>query len=316
MSFLKKTIFWIIILIILGGGFYLIDRRVEDVKRSKEASMRLFPFEPQDVAGFWIRNGKERILITRKDGDWWVEEPLKAKGDKEVIEALLRNVVKAKKDAVLFKDPEPVKLKELGLESPQLEIGFKVDNKTLTLLFGDKAPAHNVAYAMFKGNSEVYRIHSDVKEEADKSIYDLRDKTILSFDPLMVKRFEIEFKGKNRIVIEQPIEGKWDIIAPVKGQADMRRVLETLYKLKNSKVKAFIEEEPSQLDKYNLLSPNIKVSILEKKDRSERHTLLIGGRDRTQRGYFAKRGNSGNVFLVEEELFNSLLLDINEWKKG
>lgn len=315
MSFLKKTIFWVIILVVLGGGFYLIDRKVEDVKRSKEASMQLFSFEPEDVAEFWIRNGEENIRVIRKNEEWWLKGPLDAKGDKEAIEPLLRNVVKAKRDAVLFEDPSALKLKELGLESPQLEMGFKAGSRATTILFGDKAPAHNVAYAMFKEDQKVYRIHSDVKKEASKSIYDLRDKTILSFDPLMVRRFELERRGAEKIVIEQSVEGKWDVVEPTKKMADMNKILETLYGLKNAKVKAFIEEKPSNVAKYDLEAPNIKVSIREK-DRNGEHTLLIGGRDRIQRGYFAKSNNSGNVFLVEEDLVNSLLLDIDKWRAG
>jgi len=311
----RKTVFWVIALVVLSGGFFLIDKKAEDVNRAKEASLRLFPFGPQDVVEFWIRseeNGLRARVVKGKDG-WWLKEPLIAKADEGAIEKTLSNIVKARKDAVLFVDPEPSKLKELGLKVPKLEMGFGTAAGATVILFGNKGPTHNVAYAMLQEDSRVYRIHSDVRKEADKSIFDLRDKTVLVFDPLKLRRFEIERKGKATVVIEHE-KGKWNIIEPYRERAAMAKVLETLYGIRNSQVKAFIEEKPSNVIGYGLDLPRIRLTILEKENDSA-HILSIGLKDRTRRGYFARTNTSETVFLLEEELVNSLLVDTAEWKE-
>ena len=151
----------------------------------------------------------------------------------------LTNIIKARKDAVLFQDPQPAKLEELGLATAELEMGFETSAGSTIIQFGHKGPTHNIAYARFQGDPKVYRIHSDVKQEADKSVYSLRDKTILDFDPLKLSRLDVQRKDSDTIVIEHH-KGRWNMLQPHSARAAMEKVLETLYEIKNSQVKEFI----------------------------------------------------------------------------
>jgi len=313
-NLLRKSVFWIIILVVIGGSFYLIDQQVEEEKKAQEVAQRLFSFEPEDVVEFWIRNKEKTFMVVKKDDEWWLKEPLHVKGDKEVIDPILKNVVTAKKDAVLFEEAEPSKLVEMGLDRTDIEMGIKTAKDYKVIIFGDKGPTLNVSYAMLKGEPRVYRIPSSVKAEADKDTYHLRDKTIISFEPLNVVRFEIEREKQGSIVIKQSKEGKWDFTEPFRGKVKMVKIMETLLKIRDSEIKAFIEEEPSDLTPYGLTSPYIKVSIMDDEEKGA-SVLDIGKKDRARRGYFARRNASGNVFLIEEELVNTLLFEANEWKE-
>jgi hypothetical protein len=313
-NFLRKSVFWIIILVVIGGSFYLVDQQVEEEKKAREVAQRLFSFEPEDVVEFWIRNREETYIVVRQDDDWWLKEPLSVKGDKEVIDPIVENVVTAKKDAVLFEEAEPTKLVEMGLDRTDIEMGIKTATDYKVIIFGDKGPTLNVGYAMLKGEPRVYRIPSSVKADVDKDAYHLRDKTIISFEPLNVVRFEIEREKQGDMVIEQSREGKWDFTEPFRGKANMVKVMETLLKIRDSEIKAFIEEEPSDLTPYGLTSPYIKVSIMDDEEKGA-SVLDIGKKDRVRRGYFARKNASGNVFLVEEELVNTLRFEANEWKE-
>ncbi len=315
MNLPRKTVFWVITLVALSGGFYLIDEKVEDVNRANEAGLRLFPFEPQDILAFWIKSPEEglRAKLVRENDAWWLKKPMRAKADELSINKFLTNVVKARKDAVLFENPTPDKLVELGLATADLEMGIETSTGITVIQFGHKGPTHNIAYARFQDDPRVYRIHSDVKNEADKSIYDLRDKTILEFDPLKLSRLKIERKNSDSIVIVHD-KGRWNIIKPQGTRANMAKVLETLYKIRNSQIKAFISEKPDDLKRYGLETPGIKITILEQ-EKKKVLRLLVGTKDRTRRGYFAKTNKSEAVFLIEEALVNSLLIDANEWKE-
>jgi len=311
----KKTVFWVITLVALTGGFYLIDEQVEDVNKASQASLRLFPFEPEDLQAFWIRSRIDglRARLVKEDKTWWLKKPVQAKADSPFIEKFLSNIVKARKDAVLFENPQPAKLEELGLAAAELEMGFETSADTTIIQFGHKGPTHNIAYARFQDDPRVYRIHSDVKEEADKTIYDLRDKTILDFDPLKLSRLDIQRKDRDDIVIEHH-KGRWNMLKPHSTRAAMSKVLETLYKIRNSQIKAFISEKTDDLKPYGLDTPGIKLTILEH-EKNNVQQLLVGAKDRSRRGYFAKVDASDMVFLVEEALVNSLLVDANEWKE-
>jgi len=311
----RKTVFWVIALVALSGGFYLIDEKVEDDNRATEENLRLFSFELQDIQAFWIRSSVDgmRARLVNENGTWWLNKPFRAKADNKAITKFLTNIVKARKDAVLFENPTTDKLTELGLVGADLEMGFETAAGDTAIIFGHKGPTHNIAYAMFKGDKKVYRIHSDVKNEADKSIYDLRDKTIIEFDPVKLSRLEIKRKNTDRIIIVHD-NGRWNMIEPQGTRAAMAKVLETLYKIRNSQVKNFISENSDGLKQYGLEDPRIKLNILEQEKRMGQQ-LLVGAKDRIRRGYFAKTDKSEAVFLVEEALVNSLLVNADEWKE-
>lgn len=314
MSIPRNTVFWFLILVILGGAFYLINQKAEESKQAEESALRMFPFSQDDVVEFWIwKAGEETLRLEKEQDEWFLKEPLKVKGDEKAIADMLKNITTARKDGVLFEKAEPAKLKELGLDNPKHKMGIKTASIQMEISFGFKGPTHNVAYAILKGDSRVYRLHSDIASEARKTLYDLRDKIILGFEPMKVIKIEIERPGK-RMVIEQSLQGKWDIKKPETGPASLERVLETLYRVKESKIKAFIEGETQALSSYGLKPTKVKLTFIEKdKDRSKEHFLEIGSKDRSRRGYFAKTNGGKGVFILEEGLVNHLLQDAGYW---
>ncbi len=308
MNFTKKTLFWFIVLITLSGVFFFYDKKEESVKQLKETELKLLPFAVKDVSEFWINNIKEnfQIKVAREQNGWQLVQPLSAKGDAKAIEKFLTNIVTARKDAVLFTQVEPAKLAELGLTSPEVEMGLKSGNGETVILFGEKGPTNNIAYIMFKGKPEVYRVHSDLKKEASKDAYALRDKTILDFDPVKMRRLEIVKKGTGRVVIEQN-QGKWNMLEPEAARASMAKVLEYLYTVKNGEIKAFADESPSDLSPYGLSSPMLQLTIYQEQIELP-FILTIGDKDRAKRAYFARTNQIKKVFDVEEDMVNSLIL--------
>ncbi|MDX8403252.1 MAG: DUF4340 domain-containing protein [Mariprofundaceae bacterium] len=313
MNFSKKTLFWIIILITLTGSFYFFDETKETEKQLVEASFKLLPFSVADVTEFWINNRAEHLEIraVRGEDGWNILQPLVVKGDKKAIEDYLKIIVSARKDAILFSQPKPEKLKELGLDDPKIELGLKFGGEEITIVFGEKGPTLNISYAMFKGKSEVYRVHSDLRTESDKDVYALRDKTIIDFDPRKMRRLEIVQKGKDRVVIEQD-NGKWNMLEPSKGIASMSKVLETLYAIKNGKIKTFIDENPSDFTAYGLFSPKLQLTIYQEK-KEKPYKLIIGDKDREKRGYFTTTELADKVFDVEEDLVKTILLNMDKY---
>ena len=313
MNLTKKTLFWVFVLIMLSGSFYLLDQKAELNQRIAEANLKLLPFSVDEITEFWVDDKKEgrQIRLVHDDDGWQLVEPLAAKGDDEAIKKLLINVVKARKDATLFTQPDPAKLQELGLASPDLKMGVKVEGESVTILFGTKGPTHNVSYVMFEGRPEVYRVHSDVKMEAGQGVYALRDKNVLDLDPVKLRRLEVQKNGMARVVIEHH-RGKWNMLEPTMGRASMEKVLESLYAIDNAKVKAFADESPTDLAAYGLTSPSLVLTIYEE-EKQEPKVLAIGSKDRKRRGYFAKTNQTRNVFVIEEDLVNSIVVNMDKW---
>ncbi len=312
MNFTKKTLFWFIVLITLSGAFFFFDKKEEAVKQLKEEQLKLLPTAVKDILEFrinYIKENRQIKLVREKDG-WQLVQPLSAKGDSKAIEKLLTNVVTSRKDAVLFEKVEHTKLVELGLGDPEVEVGVKSANGEIVIVFGERGPTNNVAYAMFKGRPEVYRVHSDLKKDVSKDAYALRDKTILDFDPAKLRRLEIVKKGMSRVVIVQN-QSKWNMLEPVKGIASMAKVLEYLYAIKNGEIKVFADENPTDLAPYGLTSPMLQLTIFQEQ-KEKPYILIIGDKDRANRGYFAKVDQAKKVFDVEEGLVDTLILNMDK----
>ena len=312
MNFTKKTLFWFIVLITLSGAFFFFDKKEEAVKQLKEEQLKLLPTAAKDISEFWINNIKEnrQIKVLREKDGWQLVQPLSANGDVKAIEKLLTNVVTSRKDAVLFEKVEHAKLVELGLGDPEVEMGLKSANGETIIVFGERGPTNNMAYAMFKGRPEVYRVHSDLKKEVSKDVYALRDKTILDFDPAKLRRLEIVKKGESRVVIVQN-QAKWNMLEPTAGIASMARVLEYLYAIKNGQIKAFSDEDPSDLAPYGLSSPMLQLTIFQEQKEMP-YILTIGDKDRAKRAYFASTNQAKKVFDVEEDMVNTLILNMDK----
>lgn len=312
MNFTKKTLFWFIVLITLSGAFFFFDKKEEAAKQLKEEQLKLLPTAEKDISEFWINYIKEsrQIKAVREKDEWKLVQPLSAKADAKAIEKLLTNVVTSRKDAVLFEKVDQAKLVELGLGDPTVEMGLKSANGETVIVFGERGPTNNMAYVMFKGRPEVYRVHSDLKKEVSQETYDLRDKTILDFDPTKLSRLEIVKKGGSKVVIVQN-QSKWNMLEPVAGIASMAKVLEYLYTIKNGEIKAFVDENPADLAPYGLSSPMLQLTIYQEK-KEKPYILTIGDKDRAKRGYFAKIDQAKKVFDVEEGLVDTLILNMNK----
>ncbi len=315
MNFGRKTVFWLIVLSALCGAFYFFEQKAQDNREAEAADLRLFPITVDDIAEFWIRHntiGLELQVVRNREG-WLLVEPISAKGDQEAIGKLLTNVITARKDAVLFTRAEPAKLAELGLEKPELEMGFKVKGDEIVIAFGADGPTHNVAYAMIRGNPNVFRIHADVREEARKNLYAMRDKTVLDIEPLKMVRFEIERKGADKMIIEHN-KGRWTMLEPRKGPARMEKVVESLYEIGNAEVKVFTDDKAPGLASGGPYSPILILTIYQE-GKETPYILSIGDKDRVNRGYFAWTNQTSNVFVVAEDMVNAIFLNMGKWSE-
>ncbi len=304
----------------LAGYFYLDVETTKKKEIEKEEATRLLPFKPSEVLELELKKDGNLTLLQRWEDGWRVEKPIKAKADNKAVEKALDYITQSKNDAEYVMDEKPTqeRLAEFGLINPQLEVTLRVGKtlKPYTLIFGERAPTKGVAFAILKGSPKVYRVLADARAEADQSLYYFRDKTIFRTEPNMVDKVEI-VKDNKKVRCELPMEeeGKWEIVSPIKGRADMIKIIEIVSKFKDSEIKEFIDEEPKDLKAYGLYPVKTKLSIWLSGDESPTETIFIGDRDKKKRGYFAKLEKKDNVFLVEENMVDLLPEDAEKLRE-
>jgi hypothetical protein len=301
-----KTLIWAVILLVLAAFYYFYEIQGGQ-KRQEEASKRalLFHFAADDVTGFTIKRAQETVRAEKRDGHWYLTEPLAVRGDDQKYRELTRYVAELHHTRVV--EEQPQSLEPYGLATPRLEIQvlLKEQSKPLILRLGATNPTGGSYYAQVEGRAPIYLVSGVAKDVLDASLHALRDKTVLAFTPAEVQEVRLARGTDAPVVVQRQAEDTWRLTAPVSAQADNQQVRGMIQRLHDVKVQAFIAEDATDLESYGLQTPAWHVSLHVGQDHAPL-TLSLGKVDSERKGVYAKRDDAARVFLLPQELWDNL----------
>lgn len=108
--------------------------------------------------------------------------------------------------------------------------------------------------------------------------------------------------------------GTWQLVEPVKANADGGVVGTVTSNLSTLEVQRVVEEKPTDLKQYGLEPPRIDVGF-RLRDQKELQHLLVGDKTATGGDVYAKRLNEPQVFLISaflESIFNKAPFDLRD----
>ena len=148
----KKTLVWAVVLLILAAFYYVYEIQGGQ-RRQEEASKRelLFHFAADDVTGFTVKREQETVRAEKRDGHWYLTEPLAVRGDDQKYRELTRYVADLHHTRVV--EEQPQSLEPYGLVVPRLEVQvtLKDQPKPLILRLGATNPTGGSYYAQVEG---------------------------------------------------------------------------------------------------------------------------------------------------------------------
>ena len=221
----------------LAVGLYFSNRQksAEAAKPPSDASPKILSLSENDIAKLALKkkDNPEVDLDKNSAGKWQLSAPKPYLADQDTAGQLVNSASSIASDRVV--EDKATDLASYGLQSPSLEVDVTTKaGKTSKLKIGDDTPTNGGAYAMLEGDPRVFTIASYVKSGLDKSVNDLRDKRLLTFDQdklsrveLLAKKQDIEF-GRDK--------DQWQIVKPKPLRADSFQVEELIRKLKDAKM--------------------------------------------------------------------------------
>ena len=179
------------------------------------------------------RDGSD-VVLEKNGGDWRITAPQTWAADQDTVNGLLSSLSTVNGDNVV--EQKAANVTQYGLNPPAetVTIGLK-NGKSKTLLVGDEAPTGGEVYAMAAGDPKVYTMASYNRNSVDKSVNDLRDKRLLTFNQNSLARVELSSKGQD-IEFGKNNQGDWQILKPGPYRADGLQVDELVRKLKDAKM--------------------------------------------------------------------------------
>jgi hypothetical protein len=239
-------------------------------------------------------------------------EPVRAKAEQRTVDEVLDGLVEGKRDKVVAE--QAADLADFGLKEPTLAVEATVkDVAAPTVLhIGARTPTMSGYYAREGEQSKVLMVPTSLHSKFDKTVFSLRDKTVLALEQSQVKRVEVH-QGDQLIAVESEGDKGWKMVAPLEAKADKTKANDLISAINGAKVKEFLEEAPQDLAKYGLNPPRWRLTFLIGDDRAEK-SLLLGDEDTAKGGVNAKRGAMDNVFLVETKLLEKLPKEASDWR--
>ncbi len=238
---------------------YFYEIRGEQGREAADkAQQRLFPqVEAEAITSISLttREGTAARLERRPEG-WQLTEPLEFPADEFAADGVAAALAEIASETV-FEDPEGAEV--YGLDDAAGEVRFTADGQQHVLRTGGKTPMGANSYARVGGAKAVYTVPTYRVSALDKSLDDLRDKRVLSFDRNAIDRIEAVWPDGG-VTLEKGEQG-WRVVSPLEGPADEVTVDALLSDLSFLRANGFEDDPPSDSE-VGLDRPEFQIALI------------------------------------------------------
>lgn len=294
--------------------------KTADQMRDRE----LMSFKVDDVQKLVIAHDDGSQVVIERDGDKW---KITSPGSYAADPTQVRQVLTALGDSKVadFITDQPSNAAQYGLEKPHLVATVYLANGGAqeSLLFGfkQKESGKDGIYVRRGERAPIYTVAPWVMSGVDKTVLNLRDKTVLSFDPSRVETITLNPIDKPEFVIKRADGGKWNLVADNKTTpADVPVVERFMDQIRDLKGNAIVLDPIKTPAMFGLDKPALVVT-LQDKDAHEVGQLRLAKVDVTQAPaagsteaptvtarteYYAASNASTALFSTDDFLFSQL----------
>jgi hypothetical protein len=296
MNFKTTGILALVLLLGISAVLFLNkkDAKKETTKKTDEQLLQIKIDQVTDL--FFKPSG---VHCKKDSSEWKIVEPVQADGDKSTISAVLNMFNNAKKDRIISSDP--AEYSTFGLEPAVGTLVLVHNGASDTLWVGDETPTGSNVFARKSGSPDVFITATTLKTNVNKSLFDLRDKSVLSFETSQVRSLQLDDKNGQFKLAKSG--GEWSLTAPKNYPADKSEVDKLLNRLNSEKIREFRDENPQDLRPYGLDAPVVRVD-LSLGENLARKTLFIGKPVNDK--FYARDEARPPVFLVDSAFVSVL----------
>jgi hypothetical protein len=316
----RRTLVFLIIFLALGIVFFFREIRGGAIRRhAEEQKKRILPFEAGDASSLAIRraedgtatppNVPEIFVIRESGGGWDITTPVNAPAETGTVDEMLDTL-----SGLMFeRDLGPQSdLVPFGLEPPGIEIEVSGGQGSLgSISLGGPTVDGSKSYVKTSASDSVFAVKKSVRDSLDKSLFELRDKTLFEFSPSDVQAIAVA--GERKLLsFEIPGEDGWKLTFPEKHRADSGMVVRLIDAVKSARVRKFVEEEAADVEKYGLGPTATRVEFRL----VERIAVLYLGAvgDDDSETIFARVDDGRRIVEIDSGILSKLSPDVDTWR--
>ena len=293
----------------------------------------LMSFSVDDVKKLVIaRDDGTEIDVDRVDDKWKIVKPANYGADPTQVRQILTTLGDSK--VADFITDAPSNAAQYGLEKPHLvaTVYLARAGAQQSLLFGfkQKESGKDGIYVRRGERAPIYTVAPWVMSGVDKTVLNLRDKTVLAFDPAKVQTLTINPIDKPQFLIKRGGDGQWILVEGGKtSAADGSVVARFIDQIRDLKGNSIIMDPIKSPEMFGMDKPALVVT-LQDKDGHEVGQLRLSKVDvkaapaagssepppsstaRTE--YYAASSASSALFSTDDFLFSQLNKTADEFR--
>ncbi len=301
----KETFYLACVLLVIAAYYFGIEKPAEkeDILK-QEKNSNVLTFKKEAVQKIELKNRNASILLEKtKSSDWSMLRPVLAKGDTDAISSFLSGMGSLKFFRIVDESPKDTSI--FGLNNPYLTVTiFLEENFKKTVNFGDIHPMGSGTY-LSTSESDRVLLSINPREFFEKTVFDLRDKSVLNFNDKKLEKIKIDRDGK--VLQLEKVEADWHLIQKTKSKVDSSAIQHLINNLSFQKVKRFIDDAKELPVETAWKNPYLTIT-LELQGAGEPILLLVGEKYGEQ-GRYARTNLSDQVFVLSFSDIADLDLD-------
>jgi hypothetical protein len=245
----------------------LLDETDKPLSQLRDRS--LLELNNGEITGLMIDDPSGTIAVTKKNSTWEIAKPKEVLADSSAVDSLASALSTDKFTDVVSESPDD--LVKYGLTHTSMRVTVATEGRESHLLIGKKNG--DKYYARDTARPMIFEISSTTYDALNKKFFDLRDKSILHFDPANVAAVEIH-NTNGTIQCAQDKDDQWTILQPAADKGKAMQSWKILDPLENARAKQ-IYDLPSPAILAHLAKPEIEVILTDKA--GKKTTIDISG---------------------------------------
>lgn len=320
----RGTLVMAAILAVLCVGYWAMLKMEQREREEEFEAMRLFKFEPQDVASITVRRlGEQPVTGARQQGALWrIEKPYPAIEPNIVVWDRMAAALAYLLNSRTIEE-KPGDLSQYGLDKPVLTINATTfDGTAVQLNFGTIEATQSFRYASLE-DGPIFLIDSRYFGELDRPLDLLRYPYVVNVGPDGVRRVEYAryWSGVNGpanpernagdesvvVVVDRQADGRWKLVSPIMAEANAEMVDAFVNEVQFATGRNYVDA-PANLKDYGLDPPKARITLYSGNQSPQ--TLLLGSIESNDPkiggGVFARNADKPSVFVMSPEVLTLL----------
>ena len=314
----RTTLIIIVILIGIAGAYFLFFQQSPENASTRERPPihQVYGITREQVqqmeVTFTDAAYQDLKLVKAEMGNWHLKSPFQADADSEKVNQMLDDILNKRVKQTL----EVTALAQYGLDIPSITLSLWTEQASPAAVFsiGKKAINFSV-YVKEKSEAHIFLIESSALDDLTKSPTDLRDRSVIKFNPETVSNIQLTyFKShqSSKTLNCEKRDGTWRVTYPIEAKADTQEIEDILSELRSLQVSTFEADQAdadtaAQLEKTGLDTPRIQIELT---DGNNTHALDIGAEvppeNGTPRHVYVKSVHQHAIYTVSDDIYQLL----------